>query len=200
MTHKLALIWPEKILKFEYHKVFLERICTFIAVFKCFFFQNWFCVFLLFCSNNWQAWRRLVPNRKWISFSTCENFFGILAKTEFHLLGWFWSWYARFEETHLYVPLKEHQDILQKSLILLFFCSVWFWKSDLGLNLVFETEQVLVFLHFKKVYLLLTTLRVFSDHGSLFLLIVPVNCLRELYWYHLQSDLEYFRHERRSLI
>ena len=54
---------------------------------------------------------------------------------------------------------------------------------------IFPTQRVLFFLHLEKVYLHLTVLRAFSDHDSFSLLIFPVNCLRELCWYHLQSDM-----------
>ena len=54
---------------------------------------------------------------------------------------------------------------------------------------IFSTQRVLFFLHLQKVYLHLAVLRAFSDHDSFSLLMFPVNCLRELCWYHLQSDM-----------
>ena len=94
-----------------------------------------------------------------------------------------------FEVTKLKIHLKEHEDISQKLWEILFFNVVLSQKSYLILHFVFETERVLFFLHLEKVYLLLATLRVFSDHNSSSLLIFLANYLTELCWCHLQSDM-----------
>ena len=72
-----------------------------------------------------------------------------------------------------------------------FFHLVWSWKSYLILYFVFKTQQVLFFLYLERVYLLWATW-VFShtaDHDSFSLLMFPVKGLRELHWYHLQSNM-----------
>ena len=112
-----------------------------------------------------------------IPFSVFEFLFDTLACWIFQLLGWVSSGHVRFEETKLNVHLKEHQDISQKLWEIIFSRLVWSWKNYVILYFVFETQRVLFFLHLEKVYLLLATLRVFSDNNSFSLLMFPANCL-----------------------
>ena len=64
--------------------------------------------------------------------------------------------------------------------------------TEVMANSLFLSSLILKELFFsdsEKFYLLLATLKVFSDHNSFSLLMFSANCQTELCWYHLQGDM-----------
>ena len=132
-----------------------------------------------------------------------ECLLGTLACWVFQLLSWISSGHVRFEETKLSVHLKEHQDIFTEVVGNDPFLSSFILKELFNFVFCLQNTTSSVFSTFENVYLLLATLKVFSDDNSFSLLMFSANCLGELAmlvsstkWY----ALEYFRYEWRSLI
>ena len=176
----------------------VERICTVISVFKCYFLSavfwrvwNWFCVYLLFLPHNWQAWRRWVQNREWYDilnmwmFAWCLSLLSIpVALLSFIYTCEIWGdqvkcWSKRSPR---YLTEVVWISFFPSTLVLkgIYF---WIWSSK----------------HNKFCFIFYNTLRVFFDHDSFYIsceLSDRAMLVSSAMWY----ALEYFRHVWRSLM
>ena len=140
-------------------------ICNFVLFFKCYFFSALFWRVRNFFSASLLFWPHdWQASIRWVRK---REWYSVLSI-------WMLAWYLSL----LSIP--------NARLSFIWTCEIW---GDLNLDFVLETQHVLFFLYLENVYLLWATLRVFSDHDLFSLLMLPANCLRELCWYNLQSDM-----------